>query len=103
MIRWFYAKPPRERLALLTGGASLLILLIYLLVWTPFISKLERKQAQLESQRATLAWLQSAVSEVAQLRAAQPANASVKTNESLFTLVDRTATQNRLRKQIDQI
>ncbi|MBA1331043.1 general secretion pathway protein GspM, partial [Candidatus Endoriftia persephone str. Guaymas] len=26
-----------------------------------------------------------------------------KTNESLFTLVDRTATQNRLRKQIDQI
>jgi general secretion pathway protein M len=103
MIRWFYAKPPRERLALLAGGASLLILLIYLLVWTPFISKLERKQAQLEGQRATLAWLQSAVSEVAQLRAAQPANASVKSNESLFTLVDRTATQNRLRKQIDQI
>ncbi|MET0026579.1 MAG: type II secretion system protein M [Candidatus Thiodiazotropha sp.] len=102
MKQWWQSKTQQEHLALILGAAAILILLVYLVIWLPFTRDLDKKAQRLESQTATLHWMQENIGLVQRMRAAQGGSAKA-TNEALLTLVDRTAKTIRLRDQIERI
>jgi general secretion pathway protein M len=103
MKEWWLTKTEREQLALVMGAAALLLFLLYLLAWQPFVDSVEQKQLQAESQQATLDWMRQNLPEILSLRKQGRATGSAHTNEALMTLVDRTAKQNQLRQKIQRI
>jgi general secretion pathway protein M len=103
MKQWWLTKTPREQLALVLGAAALLLFLLYLLAWHPFVESVEQKRLKLKSQQVTLNWMQQNLAEIQHLRSQRRANGTSRTNEALLTLVDRTAKQRQLRQQIQRI
>ncbi len=102
MKQWWQSKSQQEHLAMILGASAVLILLIYLVIWLPFTRDLDNTAQRLESQTATLRWMQDNVALVQRMRAAQGGSAQ-NSNEALLTLVDRTAKGIRLREQIERI
>ncbi len=87
MKAWFEELSGREQSTLLFGGGALFIMFFYLLLWAPLSEESDRLKSDVQSQRATLAWMQQAATQVVS------SNRSVKNGgrgESLLTLVDRT-------------
>lgn len=67
MKQWFSGLNSRERLIVSTGAISLLIMLLYLMVWEPLSSKRAQLQSSVEAQRNTYIWMQQAAVEVRKL------------------------------------
>jgi general secretion pathway protein M len=103
MKEWWLTKTPREQLALVSGAAALLLLLLYLMAWQPFVDSVEQKRLKVKNQQATLGWMQQNLAEVQRLRGQGRATGASSTNEALLTLVDRTAKESQLRQQIERI
>lgn len=103
MKAWWLTKTQREQMALVSGAAALLLLLIYLLVWQPFVDSVEQKRLKVKNQQVTLNWMEQNLVEIQQIRSQRGAAGSSRTNEALLTLVDRTAKQSQLRQQIQRI
>ncbi len=102
MKQWWQSKSQQEHLALIFGAGAVLILLIYLVIWLPFTRDLDKQALHVESQTATLRWMQDNVGLVQRMRASQGGSRQAF-NEALLTLVDRTAKGIRLRDQIERI
>ncbi|MET0065189.1 MAG: type II secretion system protein M [Candidatus Thiodiazotropha sp.] len=102
MKQWWQSKTQQEHLAMILGAAAVLILLVYLVFWLPFTRDLEKQAQRVESQTATLQWMQDNVGLVQRMRARQGGSRKVS-NEALLTLVDRTAKTIRMREQIERI
>jgi len=103
MKSWWLDKNPREQMALVIAAAALLLFLIYLLAWQPFVEAVEQKRLQVKSQRITLDWMQQNLGEIQRLRNLRRTSGATQSNEALLTLVDRTAKQSQLRQQIQRI
>ena len=103
MKTWWLSKTPREQLALVLGAAALLLFMIYLLAWQPFMESVELKRLQVKSQQATLEWMQQNLGEIQRLRNQRRTAGTSQSNEALLTLVDRTAKQGQLRQQIERL
>lgn len=90
MKDWLANLDTRERRALIFGGGSLLLFLLYSLGWHPFTTKLDQVAQQVREQHATYQWMQAKAEEVRRIRSAAPA---IKTTggQSLLATVDRTA------------
>ena len=102
MKQWWLSRTPQDRSTITFGAAALLLLLLYLLVWTPFSQKIEQKRMLVSGQKTTLNWMRERAVEVRMLKAIQ-APAISSSQEALLTLVDKTAKQNRLRQQIQRL
>jgi general secretion pathway protein M len=102
MKEWWQSKTPQEHMAMIIGAAAILVLLVYLLMWRPFVQSLDKKALQVESQQITLKWMQDNLDLVKSLQRQQRGRAT-SSNEALLTLVDRTATKIQLRQQIQRI
>lgn len=98
---WFEELNRRERSILLFGGGTLLLMLLYSLLWSPLSEQNERLRDDIENQRMTLAWMQQAAQQVKQ-GGTQAAQRNVN-GESLLTLVDRTAKSSTLGGHIKRI
>ncbi|WP_177420594.1 type II secretion system protein GspM [endosymbiont of Lamellibrachia barhami] len=74
IIQWLSSKTPQERIALIGGVATPVLLLAYLLFWLPFAQEIDKQSRQLKDRQENLAWMQKAAGEVMQLRseAVQP-------------------------------
>lgn len=103
MKEWWLGKTPREQLMLTAAAAVVLLFLIYLLAWQPFMDSLEQKRLQVNSQQITLDWMRQQLPEIQRLRAQSGSSGAKRSNEALLTLVDRTAKQSQLRQQIQRI
>ncbi len=103
MNAWWLSKTQREQLALVVGAGLLLLFLLYLLAWQPFVASVEQKQLLIKSQQTTLNWMQQNLSEIQRIRSQSHSNGTVPSNEALLTLVDRTAKESQLRQQIQRI
>ncbi len=90
MKAWFEELNSRERSILLLGGGALLLMLLYSLLWSPLSAESERLQRDIESQHATLAWMQQAAQQVKSSGMVNHARRGAE-GESLLTLVDRSA------------
>jgi general secretion pathway protein M len=103
MNAWWLSKTPREQLVLVVGAGVLLLFLLYLLAWQPFVASVDQKRLLIKSQQTTLNWMQQNLSEIQRIRSQSRSNGTVPSNEALLTLVDRTAKQSQLRQQIQRI
>ncbi|MCF6217815.1 MAG: type II secretion system protein M [Gammaproteobacteria bacterium] len=90
MKAWFEELNSRERSTLLLGGGALLLMLLYSLLWSPLSAESERLQRDIESQHATLAWMQQAAQQVKTSSMVNNTRRGAE-GESLLTLVDRSA------------
>jgi general secretion pathway protein M len=102
MKEWWQSKTPQEHMAMIIGAAAILLLLIYLLMWRPFMQSMDKKALLVESQQVTLKWMQDNLELVQSLRSQQRGRGATS-NEALLTLVDRTAKKIQLRQQIQRI
>jgi general secretion pathway protein M len=102
MKEWWQSKTPQEHMAMIIGAVAILLLLVYLLMWRPFVQSLDKKALRVESQQVTLKWMQDNLDLVKSLRSQQRGKGA-SSNEALLTLVDRTAKKIQLRQQIQRI
>lgn len=93
MKAWWEGLGQRERWLLLGGVAGTLLLLVYALVWEPFHSRLQALRHTVAEQRAEIAWMRQAASEVKRLTetVSTPQAPRRLDGRSLLTLVDQTA------------
>jgi len=88
---WFNKLEKREQRTLLAGAVVLLISIFYGAVWDPVFSALDEEQQRHQSQRQLLGWMQDAANEVRMLESSGASTASRFSNQSLSSLVDRSA------------
>ena len=103
MKQWWYSRSPQDKLALLTAAAAITLLLTYLFLWLPFTQQVEKKKTLVENQQATLRWMMQSVAEIETFKQRQASAIRSSSNETLLTLVDRTAKQNQLRQFIKRL
>lgn len=98
MKAWFASLDPRERNALIFGGALLILILAYVLLWQPFSARAARLEQAVQEQRTLKLWMQSAALEAQRLRATQvPASMRAGMGgQSLLAVVDQAARKDRL-------
>ena len=93
--QWLQKLAPRERWILLLGTLALLNFLGYVTIFAPFVKARTQLQQQVDAQQSTLAWMQQAAQEIAQLRSqsqlppAQPQATAI----SLLSLIDKSTRQ----------
>lgn len=103
MKAWWLSKTPREQQALVFAAAALLLFMLYLLAWQPFVNAVEQKRQQVQSRQVTLDWMEGNLAEILTLRNQHRMSGRGNSKEALLTLVDRTAKQSQLRQQIKRI
>lgn len=69
LLEYWRGLAPRERAALVLGGAVAVILLLYALVWEPFQQDLARLRAAVPQEYQQLQWMRAQLERVQQLRA----------------------------------
>jgi general secretion pathway protein M len=85
MKQWFKQLAPRERRALIYGAVALGGILVYFMLWAPFVTARTQLENLVAAQKTTLQWMQAAALEVQQLRHQSPAH-----KQSLLSLIDQS-------------
>jgi general secretion pathway protein M len=102
MNEWWFSKTQQEQRAIIIGGVVVFILLLYVMVWLPFTKNLDKKVKNVQDQKVTLQWIQSNLDQVKKLRLTKRGT-KTSSNEALLTLIERTAKNIQLRKQLQNI
>ena len=96
MKEWLASLEQRERRLVISGAALLGLMLIYLIVWEPLTDKVNNLRVSTSEQNTTLLWMRQAAQEVKKLRGSGEARTKSTGNQSLLSVVDRTAKSGRL-------
>lgn len=99
---WLDSLQPRERYIVIAGSIALVFILFYLLIWEPVFNKLEVEQQQYQSQRQLLGWMKDTNQEIQSLRASGNATISQFSNQSVSSLVDRSAVSMGIKNNISK-
>ena len=91
MRAWLESRTPRDRFVLLAGGALLLLMLAWGLVWAPLADARSGLAKQVATAKADLAWMRGASAEVQRLRTTSGVSALDRAGKSLLALADTTA------------
>ena len=91
MKDWLAGLEPRERRLVLIGALVLGLLLFYWIVLGPMLSAYQNRAAQVEQQRASLAWMQQTAGRIQQLQAVGGARGQGLGDRSLLAVVDGSA------------
>ncbi|NOZ51566.1 MAG: type II secretion system protein M [Gammaproteobacteria bacterium] len=105
MKEWFNGLEPRERKLLVAAAAIVTIMIVYLAVWDPMVTKLERLKNSTQQQQVLIAWMEDTAREVKQLRqSALRMNPSKKIQgQSLLGIIDRTAKNGKLGSAVKRV
>jgi len=105
MKAWYHALQPRERLIVLLAGGVLILLMLYLIIWSPVASRLETTRKTVDADKTLLVWLQKSSAEVRQLRGrgGNARNQSSRRNISLINAVENSARQAGIRGAITHL
>lgn len=105
MKDWFAGLEPRERQLIIGGGAILLVMLLYLLVWEPIAKKNESLKVSYQNSQELIAWMEDAAEEArslqAKIKASGPTGSSSK--QSLLGVIDRTAKRSKLGPSVKRV
>lgn len=96
MKEWLNSLEPRERRLVLAGAAVTFCLLLYVMAWEPFATKVDELRASNSEQQALLHWMQGAAKEAKQLSRSSHRGGQAATGQSLLALIDSTAKAGRL-------
>lgn len=90
MKDWLEGLEPRERLLLATGVAALVLLLVFVLIWSPLHSAYRTLQSDVAAQRDTAVWMQASAARLGQLKRSG-GNVQGLGGRSLLAVTDSTA------------
>jgi general secretion pathway protein M len=91
---------PRERIMVAGAGGLLVIVLFYLLLWSPMQQDIARLRASVPKERAKLAMMQAQASQVAQLRTSAGQAPPIG---NLLSTLEQSAVTRGLRQNINRI
>lgn len=100
---WLNGLEEREHRIVIAGILSLAIILFYLLIWDPVISRHEQQQLSYDNQRQTLSWMTNAAQEIQQISSAGGSSIARFRNQSISSLADRSATTTGIKPFIDKL
>ncbi|WP_435104231.1 type II secretion system protein GspM [Arhodomonas sp. AD133] len=105
MKQWWAELQPRERRTLSLGGAALVIVLFYFLVWLPPRAALPELREQVAQQRTDLQWMRAAAAQARQLRQRRgdTDTSASQPRRALYALADESAREAGLGDAIDQV
>jgi len=89
--QWLDTLESREKRIVIGGGIALLLILFYLLVWDPIVSRHEEQQLKHESQLQLYSWMKNAGEQINSLKSAGGGSAARFKNQSISSLADRSA------------
>ncbi len=92
----------REQLLLIGTMIVVIITVFYLAIWEPVFNALAQQQAQYQSQRETLAWMQNASTEISQLKQSGK-RAVTSTNKPISLVIDQSASSSGLKSSIGKL
>ncbi len=96
MKEWLASLEKRERHLVISGAVLLGLMLMYLVVWEPLINKMEGLRVSTTEQESTLLWMRQSAQEIKGLRGKGGQRGKAASNQSLLSVVDRTARSGRL-------
>lgn len=93
----------REQNMLLAMSVVVIITLFYLLIWEPLFNASTLESERLQSQKKILLWMQDAQQQVAELRSSGQLISPAVANQSINTLIERSAISAGIRSAIDKL
>ncbi|MEW5755797.1 MAG: type II secretion system protein M [Pseudomonadota bacterium] len=96
MKEWFQGLSDREKRIVLAGAVALAIMLFYMVLWAPLSSSVAELRKSVESESKNLAWMKAAAQEIKGKNRGGSVPGVQRGDESLMTLIDRTAKQGTL-------
>lgn len=102
--QWFDGLQSRERLLVMLGGAVLVLLILYLMIWDPMFTRYHTLKKTVAEQQETLAWMQKAAGQIKALQGtASTGSAQGLGGRSLLSVVDQSARSGGLGSSIKRI
>ena len=105
MKDWFNNLEQRERRMLIAGGIMLVILVLYLSVWEPLVTKTQVLKKTNQYNHELISWMEQSASEArelqAKIKAGGPSGRSK--DQSLLGIIDRTAKTAKLGKSVKRV
>lgn len=83
---WWAQLQDRERRFIRYGGITAIVLLFYVLLWSPFLDNVSAAQQDLEDKRQLLQWMQTASVQFQQLKKQGHGPANLSTDNMLSTV-----------------
>ncbi|MGB5261126.1 MAG: type II secretion system protein GspM [Gammaproteobacteria bacterium] len=102
MREWFQGLGSREQLLFVAGAVVLLLLLLYVLVWSPLGEGYDTMKTRVSAERDTAAWLAQNAQTLQQLKQRAPATRSLG-GRSLLAMTDSTARANGLGPSLKRV
>ena len=96
MQQWFNQLTISERRTIILGTIIVIIVSIYFLLWEPFITNHKQLKNIVLVQKSNLHWIQTAASEIQQLRS------NVTNPKNLLTLIETSIRNNNKLSKIDK-
>ena len=103
MKDWFAGLERRERMLVAGGGAVLLVLLLYTMIWEPIAGSYRALQDGVAEQKQTLVWMKQAAAELQLLQRSGSGTARGLGGRSLLSVVDQSARSGGLGPAIKRI
>lgn len=103
LTTWYQQLQQREKNMLLAMSAFIILTLFYLLIWEPVISGSKLEYEKLQSQKKILIWMQDAEKKVAALKSSGQQISSQYANQSINTLIERSAVSAGVRSSINKL
>jgi general secretion pathway protein M len=103
MKAWWATLANRERLLVVLAGGTVLIALLYLMVWEPFAQERSALASRVQAHQKDLAWMEQAAAELQGLRATTRTHTVQGRQRSLLAVIDASAKQTGLRKVIQRM
>lgn len=92
MKAWWAGLAPRERVILGAGSLVLAVVVIYLMIWEPMVSKRQQVRADISALSADLAWMQQVERQVKRRAAQQSDQPAIgSAGGSVLTLIEVSA------------
>lgn len=105
MKDWFESLDTREKRILIIGAVVLILALMYLLAWEPFIKKSATLEKSNKENEALLLWMERSAEEAkllqAKLKASGPTGSTK--GQSLLGIIDKTAKSGNLGKAVKRV
>ena len=104
MKEWWDSLQAKERLIATIGAIAAIIVILYLVAWSPIVDSRDNKKMRVENKRETLTWMSQKQQEVEHLKRLNPNLFNQATDKrSLLAIVDTGAKQMGIRSSITRI
>ena len=102
MNKWLSSLEDRERRYIKGGSIIVLLMLVYSLLWAPFLDQVNKLNGQVDNHRETLLWMKNNTNLI---KNAQPVSSSgtVNRDQSLIAVIGETTKNSPLGKSVKRV